>query len=143
MGSSVTGQFADWNADINFEEPTAPGPAGDVSVTISIASLTLGSVTDQAMGPDYFDQATYPTATFEGEIEKTADGYQAVGPLTIRDQSVPITLPFELTLDGDKASMRGQTTVNRLDFNIGQGTQDEGTLAFAVEISVELEATRN
>ena len=95
------------------------------------------------MGPDYFDQATYPTATFEGEIEKTADGYKAIGPLTIRDQSVPITLPFELTLDGDKASMRGQTTVNRLDFNIGQGTQDEGTLACAVEISGEREATRN
>ncbi|MDE4132089.1 cytochrome b/b6 domain-containing protein [Phaeobacter sp. QD34_3] len=143
MGSEVTGQFADWSAVIDFEDPAAPGPAGEVDVTIAIPSLSLGSVTDQAMGADYFDSATYPTARFKAMIEKTADGYQATGPLTIRDQSVALTLPFDLTLDGDRASMSGRTTVNRLDFNIGQGTQDEGTLAFAVEIAVELTAKQN
>jgi polyisoprenoid-binding protein YceI len=94
------------------------------------------------MGADYFDSATYPTARFEGEIVKTETGYEATGPLTIRDQSVPITLPFELTFAGDTATMRGTTTVNRLDFNIGQGTQDEGTLAFAVDIDVALTAKK-
>lgn len=142
MGSAVEGQFSDWTAAIDFEEPTAPGPAGKVVVTIAIPSLSLGSVTDQAMGADYFDSATYPTARFEGEIVKTETGYEATGPLTIRDQSVPITLPFELTLEGDQATMSGSTTVNRLDFNIGQGTQDEGTLAFAVDINVALTATK-
>jgi cytochrome b561/polyisoprenoid-binding protein YceI len=142
MGSVVEGQFSDWNAVIDFEEPSAPGPAGKVEVTIAIPSLSLGSVTDQAMGADYFDSATYPTARFEGEIVKTETGYEATGPLTIRDQSVPITLPFELTFAGDTATMRGTTTVNRLDFNIGQGTQDEGTLAFAVDIDVALTAKK-
>ncbi len=142
MGSAVEGQFSDWTAVIDFEEPSAPGPAGTVGVTIVIPSLSLGSVTDQAMGADYFDSATYPTARFEAEITKTETGYEATGPLTIRDQSVPITLPFELTLDGDTATMSGSTTVNRLDFNIGQGTQDEGTLAFAVDINVALTATK-
>lgn len=143
MGSSVTGQFADWSANITFKDPASPGPAGQVDVTISIPSLRLGTVTDQAMGPDYFDSATYPTARFEGQIEKTDDGYLASGPLTIRDQSVPVTLPFDLAIDGDRASMSGRTTVNRMDFNIGQGTKDEGTLAFAVEIAVDLTAVRN
>jgi cytochrome b561/polyisoprenoid-binding protein YceI len=142
MGSAVEGQFSDWTATIDFEEPSSPGPAGKVDVTIVIPSLSLGSVTDQAMGADYFDSGTYPTARFEGEIVKTETGYEANGPLTIRDQSVPITLPFELTLEGDQATMNGSTTVNRLDFNIGQGTQDEGTLAFAVGIDVNLTATR-
>ncbi|MCG7622532.1 cytochrome b/b6 domain-containing protein [Epibacterium sp. Ofav1-8] len=143
MGSTVSGTFADWNANINFEEPATPGPAGDVEVTITIPSLTLGSVTDQAMGADYFDADTYPTATFTAEIVQIeGEQYEAQGTLTIRDQSVPTTLPFTLTLEGDTATMSGRTEVNRLDFNIGTGTQDEATLGFGVEITVDLTATR-
>jgi len=143
MGSAVSGSFADWSASINFDEPAQPGPAGDVEVTITIPSLTLGSVTDQAMGADYFDAETYPTATFAAEIVQIeGDQYEAQGSLTIRDQSVPTTLPFTLSLDGDTATMRGSTEVNRLNFNVGSGTQDEATLGFGVAITVELTATR-
>ncbi|MGR3759640.1 cytochrome b/b6 domain-containing protein [Roseobacteraceae bacterium NS-SX3] len=142
MGSTVTGQFGDWTADIQFEEPAAPGPAGSVEVTVAIPSLTLGSVTAQAMGPDYFDSASHPAATYTAEIEKLEDGYQAVGDLTLKGQSVPLTLPFTLALDGNRAVMAGSATVNRLDFDIGQGVKDEGTLAFDVVIDVALEAVR-
>ncbi|KUP91732.1 cytochrome b/b6 domain-containing protein [Tritonibacter horizontis] len=143
MGSTVSGSFADWSADITFAEPEAPGPAGRVAVTIAIPSLTLGSVTKQAMGADYFDAETYPTADFTADIVQLDNGdYEARGTLTIRDQSVPTTLPFTLELDGDTARMQGRTTVSRMDFNVGAGTKDEGTLAYAVDITVDLEATR-
>ncbi|PXW83016.1 cytochrome b561 [Ruegeria sp. P4] len=143
MGSAVSGSFADWNAKIAFEEPAAPGPAGEVEVTIAIPSLTLGSVTDQAMGADYFDAETYPSATFAAEIVQIEDSqYEARGTLTIRDQTVPTTLPFTLDLEGDTATMSGRTEVNRLDFNVGTGTQDEATLAFGVNITVDLVAHR-
>ncbi len=144
MGSPVSGQFAEWSARINFAEPASPGPAGDVEVVIAIPSLTLGSVTDQAMGADYFDAATWPTATFAAEIHQIeGDQYEARGTLTIRDQSVPLTLPFTLTLEGDKATMSGRAMVNRMDFNVGAGTKDEGTLGFGVDITVELTASRS
>jgi cytochrome b561/polyisoprenoid-binding protein YceI len=142
MGSGVSGAFANWSADIQFDDPQAPGPAGTVVVEIDIASLSLGTVTDQAMGPDYFDSATYPTARYEAQIEKLATGYQAVGDLTLRDKSLPLTLPFSLVLNGDRAEMKGQTSVNRLDFDIGKGTQDEGTLGFSVELEISLTAQK-
>ncbi|MCB4455579.1 cytochrome b/b6 domain-containing protein [Leisingera sp. McT4-56] len=142
MGSAVSGSFKEWTAVINFEEPAAPGPAGDVEVSIAIPSLELGSVTQQAMGADYFDSASFPTALFTAEIEKLAEGYQAVGTLTIKDQTVPATLPFELALEGDTAKMTGALTLNRLDFGIGKSLPDESSLGFAVEVSVELEARR-
>lgn len=140
MGSAVEGQFADWTAAIRFVEPDAPGPAGSVEVVIAIPSLTLGSVTDQALGADFFDAQTYPTATFNAEIVKTDTGYVARGPLTIRDSSVPIELPFELTLEDNRARMQGSVILKRLDFGIGASMPDDSSLGFEVAVSITLSA---
>lgn len=143
MGSEVTGSFADWTADISYSEiPDAGGRHGDVTVTVSIPSLSLGSVTDQAMGPEYFDAETHPTATFAADLLSTAEGHLAKGTLTIKGQSVPVEMPFTLALDGDTATARGGLSVDRRDFNIGLGTKDEGTLGFTVDISFSLTAKR-
>ncbi|MBE1284741.1 MAG: cytochrome [Rhodobacteraceae bacterium] len=142
MGSIVTGSFGSWTAEIQFEEPDAPGPAGSVSVSIDIASLTLGSVTAQAMGADYFDSAQFPTALFQAEIVKTETAYEARGTLQIRDKTLPLTLPFSLELDGETAKMAGEVALNRLDYEIGKGVTDEGSLAFEVLVPVALTATR-
>lgn len=144
MGSDVSGSFSDWTAEIAYsEEPDADGKHGDVTVTISIRSLTLGSVTDQAMGPDYFAAEAHPTASFTADILAEGDGHVAEGTLTIKDQSVPVTLPFTLTIDGDTAIAQGALSVDRRDFNIGLGTKDEGTLGFTVDIAFELTANRS
>lgn len=142
LGSPVTGNFANWTAAIAFDDPLAAGPAGSVRVTVDIASLTLGSVTAQALGPDYFDAETYPTATFTGTIEKSGPGYVASGPLTIRDQSVPISLPFTLETEGQSTRMRGQATLDRLDFGIGATLPNETSLAFGVDVMVDITAIR-
>ncbi|WP_037254945.1 cytochrome b/b6 domain-containing protein [Roseobacter sp. SK209-2-6] len=140
MGSAVTGQFNSWDAQIQFEEPTAPGPAGRVDVEIDITSLSLGSVTDQAMGADYFDSASFPTARFQAELSKGTSGYEAVGTLTLRGKSLPLSFLFDLQLNGDKATMQAQASVNRMDFDIGLGTKDEGSLGYEVVIVVALDA---
>lgn len=143
LGSPVAGEFADWTAAISFDDPAAPGPAGTVDVTVSIGSLTLGSVTGQAMGPDFFDAETFPTANFKAEIVKTEGGFEARGPLTIRDQSMDIVLPFDLQLQDNTATMSGALTLNRLDFAVGNHMPDESSLAFAVEVAISLTATRS
>jgi len=142
LGNPVTGTFADWTAAIAFEEPAEPGLAGSVDVTIAITSLTLGTVTDQAMGPDFFDGTQFPTAQFKAEIFKTDTGYEARGPLTIRDKSVDVVLPFTLDLQGDTATMSGELELNRLDFDVGKSMPVEDSLAFAVVVSANLTAER-
>ncbi|MEQ9261191.1 MAG: cytochrome b/b6 domain-containing protein [Roseovarius sp.] len=144
MGSEVTGSFAEWTADIAYSEaPDAEGRHGDVTVTVSIPSLTLGSVTKQAMGPDYFAAEQHPTATFAADILATDEGgHVARGTLTIKENAVPVEIPFALTLEGDTAEAQGSLTVDRRDFGIALGTKDEGTLAFGVDISFTLTAER-
>ncbi|MGR3378558.1 cytochrome b/b6 domain-containing protein [Salipiger abyssi] len=143
MGSEVTGSFADWTAAIAFEPQAAPGKTGEVTVTISIPSLTLGSVTSQALGPDFFAAETHPTATFQADLMNAADGYVAEGTLTLKGTEVPVSLPFSLTLDGDTAEMSGRTTLDRMNYGIGENMADAGQLSHEVEVIVELTATRS
>ena len=63
MTAEVKGQFTGWTAAIAFDEATR---TGTVDVTIPIAGMTVGSVTPQAAGPEFFDMAKFPTATFTG-----------------------------------------------------------------------------
>ena len=113
-----------------------------MTVTINIGSLTLGSVTDQAMGPDYFDTGTWPTAQFDAELVDTERGLIADGTLRIRDQSVPVQMPVTLSIEGDTATGSGQLIVDRRNFQIGQGTTDAGSLGFGVTIDWKLTAQR-
>lgn len=142
FGSEVEGSFADWTAAITFDPEVQSGKAGEVTTTVSIPSIALGSVTDQAKGPDFFNAAEFPTATFTADINVEEDLYVADGTLTIKDQSVPVTLPFDLYVDGLSAEMSGGTTLDRRDFGVGDSVTDAGTLGFDVRIDIDLTATR-
>ncbi|SEO50217.1 Cytochrome b561 [Salinihabitans flavidus] len=142
MGSEVTGRFADWTADITFDEAAPDGRHGAVEVTVSIPSLTLGSVTDQALGGDFLAAQEHPTARFTADIVADGDAYVADGTLALKGETVPVTLPFTLKIDGDTATMEGAARLNRRDFGVGEGVSDEKTLGFAVNVDVTLTATR-
>jgi cytochrome b561/polyisoprenoid-binding protein YceI len=143
LGSKVAGQFADWTSEIDYDPTIKGGKAGTVRTVIAISSLTLGSVTDQAMSPDFFDAATYPIAVFAGDIMAGADDTLYVeGALTLRDVSMPLRLPFTLDISEGTAAMQGNVTLSRLDFNIGSNMPDESSLGFAVDVNLKLTATQ-
>ncbi len=142
FGSDIAGSFADWTAAISFDDTITEGPLGTVTTQISIGSLTLGSVTSQALGTEYFDAETHPVATFEAKIVRAEDGYEAQGTLTLKGASVPTTLPFTLELDGDRAEMAGSLTLNRIDFGIGGEATAAGQPEPMVTVDITLTATR-
>jgi len=143
MGAAVEGSFASWTADISFDETASAGKHGQVNVTIDMTSLNLGSVTDQAKGPEFFDTATHKTATFSADILPGPSGYTAQGNLTLHGMSHPVSLPFTLQITGDTARMTGTTTLDRRDFGIGAGYADEQTVGFTATVTVALTAKRN
>jgi len=143
FGSQVSGEFKDWTAAITFDPEVRNGPAGDVVVTIAIPSLTLGSVTDQAMGADFFDADTFPTATFTAQLNALDGAYVAAGILTIKGQSLPLDFDFDLQLDGDIATVMATTDLNRLDYSVGASMPDESSLAFGVDVTINLTATQS
>lgn len=144
MGSEVTGHFPDWSAAIAFDEtPAADGTNGTVTVSIDTTSLSLGAVTDQAKGADFFDTANHPAALFTAAIRPAGETYSAAGTLSLRGAERPVTLPFTLEIDGDTATMQGETTLDRRDFGMGASYGDESQVGFSVTVKAELTARRS
>ncbi|AEI93391.1 cytochrome b/b6 domain-containing protein [Roseobacter litoralis] len=143
LGSAVTGSFADWTAAISFDETVQSGPAGSVDVVVSIGSLTLGSVTSDAMGSDFFNVEGFPTASFNATIERGEQGYAAIGTLTIKGTTLPATLPFTLDVSDGVATMQGGLQIDRRDFNVGESQKDESAVGFGVNIAVSLTASES
>jgi cytochrome b561/polyisoprenoid-binding protein YceI len=140
MGTPVTGTFTGWTADILYDEETR---TGDVTVSIPVAGLTLGLVSKQALAPEFFDAAAHPTATFTATIAEIDALPTATGTLDLRGVSIPLSMPFDLTIDGDTATMSALITLDRRDFGMGAGYPDEKTVAFPVTVSIALTATRD
>ena len=145
MGSPVEGTFSNWNAAIDFDAD-APGEVkGDVTVQVAIDSLSLGSITSEAMKPEFFAVEAHPTATFAADI-RDAEGentYVADGTLTLKGVEAPVTLPFTLEIDGDTAQMDGTLTLDRRTFDIGvENYADESSVQFDVAVDVSVTATR-
>ncbi|WP_410216640.1 cytochrome b/b6 domain-containing protein [Paracoccus sp. (in: a-proteobacteria)] len=139
MGTEVQGGFRDWTASITFDPATGQG---QVRVVIDMESVTIGTVTEQAKGADFFDVANNPLAIFEGTIRPEGEGYVAQGPLSLKGQDMPVLLPFTLQIRDGVATMEGQAMLDRRDWRIGAGYQDEVTVAFPVNLSISLSARR-
>ena len=138
FGSKVSGSFSDWTSNIVFDRETG---LGSVETQIAIDSLSLGSVTSQAKGGDFLDSTIHTTGVFQAEITPAGENFVATGTLTLKNQTVPVELPFSLSFERDTAFMSGSTTVDRLSFNVGQSMPDESNLRFNVEIQIQLTAT--
>ncbi|MFP7672822.1 cytochrome b/b6 domain-containing protein [Marivita sp. S0852] len=142
MGSDVRGTFADWTAQISFDETVTEGKAGEVTAEIAIGSISLGSVTAQALGADYFNADAFPTATFAADLRRADTGYVADGTLTLKGVEQAVTLPFSLALADGVATMQGSTQLNRRAFGVGDSMTDESQLGFEVIVDIALTAQR-
>ena len=141
-GSPVTGQFASWQAMIDYDPDSGEG---EIEVIIDIASLTLGGVGDSAKGPEFLNAVEFPQASFTAQItppDIEGGPHLAHGDLTIAGQIVTTTLPFMLEIDGAQAHAVGEMSVDRRDFGIGKSYTDESTVGFSVGIGFDLTARR-
>lgn len=143
LGSPIEGAFRAFEADIRFD-PTVP--TGTIAVTIDTASLDTGDDNrdTEAWGPAFFAVSDHPQATFRSEtVTGTNGSFAAVGTLSLKGVTKPLTLPFTLEVDGARARAAGSVTVNRQDFAIGTGEWlSNGAIGDAVVITIDVTATR-
>jgi len=138
MGTRVEGEFASWQAAIRFDPAATEGNEADVS--IALASLKLGAVSDQATGPDFLNAAAIAEARYTARIVPDGDNWLAEGELSLNGRSLPLNMPFTLTPEGEMTRMAGQTTIDRRSFGIGEKYPDEASVGYFVEVLVDLTA---
>ncbi len=146
-GAPVEGRFEQFTADLAFDPEELAGSS--FVVEIDMASVESGNTDrDNALRSNgLFDVAVWPLAIFEADdVAAVGDGqYEARGTLTLRDQTLPIVLPFTLSLDGAPgerlATAEGSVTINRTDYGVGQGMfADTSVIPDPVEIAVRIVA---
>jgi cytochrome b561/polyisoprenoid-binding protein YceI len=144
-GQPIEGRFTKWDADIFFS-PDALDQSR-LRVTIDIASASTGDAQRDASLPssDWFDAAAHPKALFTARDFRKISGrrYEARGTLDLRGVTKPVTLRFSLGITGDIAKVKGEATIDRTRFGVGQGswaTTDQ--IAAPVKIDFALTAKR-
>ena len=144
-GQAVAGRFPKFTASIRFDP--AKLAEARVDATIDLASATTADRTANGSlpGADWFNVKASPTARFQSSsITQVKPGqYLAKGTLTLRGVSVPVSLPFTLSIQGDTAIMSGQAVLDRRSFRIGQESDPSGTqVGFKVPVKVNIRASR-
>jgi polyisoprenoid-binding protein YceI len=144
-GQPFEGRFERFAAEIAFD-PERPGE-GKVLVTIEMASATTGNRDrDGALPtPDWFHVGAHPQGRFETTaIRALGDGrYEASAKLTIRGVTKDVLLPFTLAITGDDAAVKGELTIDRTAFGVGQGPWASGQMVgLPVKVVVDIAARR-
>jgi polyisoprenoid-binding protein YceI len=117
------GKFGRFDAAITYDEADLTKDKFDVKVSVGSVSTGSSERDDTLKTPDFFDASKFPQAHFVTEsFGKGSDGgLEAKGTLTIRDVSKPVTLKVKFAGSGNTATLDVDTTLKRLDFNLGVG----------------------
>jgi len=140
QGTKFNGRFQTFTAVINLD--AADPTKGSIVGTVNLDSVnTRDSDRDASLlDKDWFNAKQFPEAKFESQkIEKTADGYVANGNLTLKGTTKPATMKFTLEGSGAAAKFAGTMTINRFDFNVGEGWNDTSWVAQDVSVDVKLD----
>ena len=146
-GARFEGRFATFDPQIDFDAANLATSRFVVTVTTGSADTRDKERDETLRGKDFFDASRWPQARFATSgFTATANGrFEAQGKLTIRDVTRPVRLPFTFVVaaDGRTARLSGGTTIQRLDFGVGQGEwNDTSWVGNAVDIHFDLALTR-
>ncbi|MFM6945851.1 MAG: YceI family protein [Flavobacteriales bacterium] len=94
-----------------------------LSFKIKVASINTGNglQNKHARAEEWFDAEKYPYIEFtSSRIEKTQDGFKAVGKLEIKGEAKEVSIPFTFAKKGTKGTFIAKFSVNRNDFGVGK-----------------------
>jgi polyisoprenoid-binding protein YceI len=139
------GKFRSSSGSVTFD---AAAQTGAVNITIDPASVDFGmdAMDAEAKGPDLFDVAKYPTATYQGKLAEFKNGAPTavIGQFTFHG----VTKPLRLTIRSFKCAPNPMTkkqtcgadavaTFNRADYGMDYGRAYGFTMGVNLAIQVE------
>jgi len=145
--SKTTGRFTDYAGFIDMDAET--GTVKAIEATIKTGSVNTNHEKRDAhlRNADFLDVEHYPTITFKMKnYKKTAEGYTAVGDLTLHGVTKEITLAGQYngaTKDpwgNTRAGFSAEGKLNRKDFGmVWNKTLDSGGLVVGDEVQIRLD----
>jgi cytochrome b561/polyisoprenoid-binding protein YceI len=143
-GYATKGVFKVYKAEIEFDPDEPERASIRVSLDMKSAATDSADVDQTLQSADFFDPGRYPSAFFVARgATPNGDGrYNLNGQLTLKGVTRPMTLPFSIGIESGAAAVRGETTINRLDFGVGPETVAGMAVDKDVKLTVDLTAMR-
>ena len=145
--SKTTGRFMDYAGFIDMDAEA--GTVKAIEATIKAGSVNTNHEKRDAhlRNADFLDVEHYPTITFKMKsYKKTAEGYTAVGDLTLHGVTKEITLVGQYNgatkdpLGNTRAGFSAEGKLNRKDFGmVWNKTLDSGGLVVGDEVQIRLD----
>jgi polyisoprenoid-binding protein YceI len=127
---TVHGSFTGLEATINFNEKNLSGSS--ISASIDAKTVSTGVSlrnSDLRKKEEWLNTDKYPRITFKSKkIEKTANGYKAIGDMTIKAATKPVEIPFTFTKKDATGIFKGQFTIKREDYGVGKPGGSTGSV---------------
>lgn len=146
MGAPIEGTFDRMTAAVRFDPRRIGESHATVEIDMNSFSSANADIEREIKKKKWFDVETHPSAHFETtSFRALGDGrYEAVGQLTVKGVTRDLTVPFNLSPGppgdlSDSASVSAEFSINRTDFNIGEGEWTDTNLV-ADEVVVRIEA---
>lgn len=142
-GAPFTGRFERWEAQIWFDPADLAG--SKAVADIATGSARTGDATQEGSlgSAEWLDPAGFPTARFEATAFRALGGdrYEAEGTLTLKEQTVPVTLAFTYRREGEVARVEGTTTLDRTAFDLGMASDPSAQwVSRRIEVRIEVVA---
>lgn len=144
-GDAIAGGFTRFDGDIDFNPDMLDQSHVEIRVDTGSAFTGDAQRDETLKSADWFSIGAYAGATFKADRFRKVgtDRYVATGTLRLKGVTLPISLPFTLRIDGDRATMRGNATIDRIAYKIGEGEYASTTeIPAAVKLDIAVEATR-
>ncbi|MEQ8406576.1 MAG: YceI family protein [Oceanicaulis sp.] len=141
FNTPLTGAFEQFSAEIRLDPADLAGARIDASVDTSSFALSNSQYRSNLAGGDGLAVEAHPQARFVSQdIRAVEGGYEAVGELSIKGETQPLTLPFTLEIDGDRAVANAAFTIERASFGVGGGSWSD--VGPDVTVTLHIEADR-
>jgi cytochrome b561/polyisoprenoid-binding protein YceI len=143
-GYATKGVFKTYKAEIEFDPDLPEQMAIRVSLDMRSATTDSADVDQTLQSSDFFNPGRYPSAVFvaRGATPNGEGRYILNGQLTLKGVTKPVTLPFSIDIQSGVAAVKGETTINRLDFGVGPETVAGMAVDKDVKLTVGLTAMR-
>jgi len=142
--------------DFTGEARLTPGAVSPASLTLAVRAASLaetrdvfseqqkriidGELRDVVLEPDKYPEITFRST--DVAVETAAGGVfkvRLVGDLTLRGVTRRVTVPAEVTLDGDALRARGEFNLKRSDFKVPATSAFHGTVRVRDRLKVSFD----
>lgn len=122
LGVDVSGTLDFNEAILQFSPDDIAHARLDVSLKVTSINTGIGKRDNHLKTDDFFDATKYPIITFHSTAVQKINGnsYKVTGDLGIKGVTKTVTIPFTFAGSGNNATFKGDFTINRMDYKVGE-----------------------